>query len=215
MNSSSRTRDSALGPRNRGLVEGDALNRRNRRWRRRPERREVTTTSTTVLLSLAGARAPVAARTLRPHHGYVLGRVGPTWARPGAGRRRRRETGHPRAKRASAPPPGRTPVGHHRLTPPARPVRVSGPSTWGACAAAPPPRGTPWDEPLTRWRHAAHRIGGSEEFSHAVRLSARGTSGIRRFSGWGGAYTRSSAAPRGGDGDLGSIARSGGGRRQR
>ena len=38
--------------------------------------------------------------------------------------------------------PGRTPVGHSRVTPPARPVRVSGSSTWGACAAAPPPRGS-------------------------------------------------------------------------
>ena len=55
--------------------------------------------------------------------------------------------------------PGRTPVGHHRLTPPARPVRVSGSSTWGACAAAPPPRGSPWDAPLTWRRHPTHRPG--------------------------------------------------------
>lgn len=63
-----------------------------------------------------------------------------------------------RSRRVRALSPGRTPVGHPRLTPPARPVRVSGPSTWGACAAAPPPRSSPGDDLLTWHRRATHRI---------------------------------------------------------
>jgi len=101
---------------------------------------------------------PTDRRVPLPLRESAAGCLRPGPGRGGADRARCRRTGDAEAlvgERGRSP--GRRPVGHSRLAPPARPVRVSGSSTWGACAAAPPPRGSPCGRPLTWRRHTAHR----------------------------------------------------------